>query len=54
MVVVMCMKVMRGADLGSSALLYIVQGARVLVDYKVEVLVGLHATSPNRITWKES
>jgi hypothetical protein len=32
------------------SLLYIVQGGGFLVGYKVGVLVGLHGTSPNRIT----
>jgi hypothetical protein len=39
-----------GSDLGSPALLYISQGVGFLVDYKVEFLVGLRATSPSRIT----
>jgi hypothetical protein len=32
------------------ALLYIVQGGGFLVGYKAGVLVGLHGTSPSRIT----
>ena len=43
----------RGADLGSSALLYIVQEARVLVGYNIEVLVGLHDSNITRITCGE-
>jgi hypothetical protein len=37
-------------DLGSSALLYIIQEARVLVGYNKEVLVGLHGSNTIRIT----
>jgi hypothetical protein len=37
-------------DLGSSALLYIVQEARVLVGYNKEVLVGLQGSNTTRIT----
>jgi hypothetical protein len=32
------------------ALLYIVQGGGFLIGYKAGVLVGLHGTSPSRIT----
>jgi hypothetical protein len=32
------------------ALLYIVQGGGFLVGYKAGILVGLHGTSPSRIT----
>jgi hypothetical protein len=42
------------SGLGSPVLLYIVQGTGVLVGYKVEVLIGLHVSSPSRITYKES
>jgi hypothetical protein len=41
-------------DLGSSALLYIIQEARVLVGYNKEVLVGLQGSNATRITWEES
>jgi hypothetical protein len=41
-------------ELGSSALLYIVQEARVLVGYNKEVLVGLQGSNATRITWEES
>jgi len=43
----------RGADLGSSALLYIVHKARVLVGYNVEILAGLQDSNVTRITFGE-
>ena len=41
------------ADLGSPALIYIVQEVGLLVDYNVRVLIELHDSNVTRITRRE-